>query len=145
MADPHASLFLSKHDPASHQGETMVSPLTRANIESDSEGEAESESESELSRDSLYDASVSRDQPAQLLAGRYELLGLLGVGGMGSVYRAHDRELDELVAVKMLRRDLVSIPGILERFRREVKLARRVTHRNAARVSTSASTRATSS
>ncbi len=68
------------------------------------------------------------------LAGRYEIAGLLGVGGMGSVYRARDLELDELVAVKVLRRELVSQPEILERFRREVKLARRVTHTNVARV-----------
>ena len=53
---------------------------------------------------------------------------------MGSVYRARDRELDELVAVKVLRRELVAEPGMLDRFRREVKLARRVTHRNVARV-----------
>ncbi|MCC7538350.1 MAG: protein kinase [Deltaproteobacteria bacterium] len=64
---------------------------------------------------------------------RYELLGLLGMGGMGSVYRVRDRELDEVVALKFLRRDLVDAPGMLERFRREVKLARRVTHVNVAR------------
>ncbi len=68
-----------------------------------------------------------------VLASRWELLALLGVGGMGSVYRARDRELDELVAVKVLRRELASSPGMLERFRREVKLARRVTHPNVAR------------
>src|SRR2546430_17345069 len=67
------------------------------------------------------------------VAERYELLGLLGVGGMGSVYRARDLELDEVVALKMLRRELVAAPGMLERFRREVKLARRVTHKNVAR------------
>ena len=63
-----------------------------------------------------------------LFAERYELRGLLGVGGMGSVYRAHDLELDEPVALKLLRRELLGQPGILDRFRREVKLARRVTH-----------------
>ncbi len=68
------------------------------------------------------------------LAGRYVVEGLLGVGGMGSVYRARDLELDEMVALKVLRRELLSQPGILERFRREVKLARRVTHLNVARV-----------
>ena len=73
------------------------------------------------------------NQPV-LLASRYELAGLLGVGGMGSVYRARDRELDEMIAVKVLRRELVAEPGMLERFRREVKLARRVTHTNVARV-----------
>ncbi len=105
----------------------MVSSLTRANTEPEDDTEPAPDSVSS-------NATVSRDLPAPLLAGRYELLGLLGVGGMGSVYRAHDRELDELVAVKMLRKELVSAPGILERFRREVKLARRVTHRNVARV-----------
>lgn len=69
-----------------------------------------------------------------LLAGRYEVTGLLGVGGMGSVYRALDRELDEVVALKVLRRELLAQPGMLDRFRREVKLARRVTHTNVARV-----------
>lgn len=72
--------------------------------------------------------------PADRIGGRYTLLGLLGVGGMGSVYRALDVELDEVVALKMLRQDLVNEPGMLERFRREVKLARRVTHKNVARV-----------
>lgn len=68
-----------------------------------------------------------------ILNGRYEILGLLGSGGMGSVYRAFDRELDELVALKTLRSDSVASPRTLERFRREVKLARRVTHPNVAR------------
>jgi TolB-like protein len=70
---------------------------------------------------------------ALLIAGRYELIGLVGVGGMGSVYRARDTELDEIIALKVLRRELVDAPGMLERFRREVKLARRVTHKNVAR------------
>ncbi len=62
-----------------------------------------------------------------LIADRYEVLGLLGMGGMGRVYRAHDRSLDEIVALKILRRELLDLPGVLERFRQEVKLARRVT------------------
>src|SRR5271168_987687 len=65
---------------------------------------------------------------SMLIAGRYELIGLVGVGGMGSVYHARDTELDEIIALKVLRRELVDAPGMLERFRREVKLARRVTH-----------------
>jgi serine/threonine-protein kinase len=65
---------------------------------------------------------------------RYEILGMLGAGGMGNVYKARDLELDELVALKVLRPELVGAPGTLERFRREVKLARRVTHPNVARV-----------
>lgn len=67
------------------------------------------------------------------VAGRYDVLAELGVGGMGAVYRAHDRELDELVALKVIRADLIREPDVLDRFRVEVKLARRVTHRNVAR------------
>jgi serine/threonine protein kinase len=68
-----------------------------------------------------------------VVADRYEILGLLGSGGMGTVYRALDRELDDVVALKMLKKQIAAAPGILDRFRREVKLARRVTHRNVAR------------
>jgi serine/threonine-protein kinase len=67
------------------------------------------------------------------LAGRYQILGLVGSGGMGTVYRARDRELDEIVALKMLRREVLAQAGILDRFRQEAKLARRVTHANVAR------------
>ncbi|WP_437645514.1 protein kinase domain-containing protein [Sorangium sp. So ce362] len=72
--------------------------------------------------------------PRQVLAGRYELLGLVGIGGMGSVYRARDLELAEVVAVKVLRRELSGAPDVIERFRREVRLSRKVTHPNVARV-----------
>ena len=68
-----------------------------------------------------------------IVAGRYEVLGMLGSGGMGTVYHARDRELEEIVALKLLRKELAHSPGMLERFRREVKLARRVTHKNVAR------------
>ncbi|MEO8700352.1 MAG: protein kinase [Kofleriaceae bacterium] len=69
----------------------------------------------------------------QTLAGRYHVLELLGAGGMGAVYRAHDRELDELIALKVIRHDRASRHGMVEQFRNEVKLARRVTHINIAR------------
>jgi serine/threonine protein kinase len=69
-----------------------------------------------------------------LLGGRYEIQRPLGKGGMGVVYRAHDRELDETVAVKVLRPDVAAAPGMATRFRSEIKLARRVTHRNVCRI-----------
>ena len=67
------------------------------------------------------------------LAERYEVLELLGRGGMGEVYRALDRELDEVVALKVVHGQVAQVPGVVERFRAEVKLARRVTHKNVAR------------
>ena len=70
----------------------------------------------------------------QVLAARYEITALLGVGGMGCVYRARDTKLDEIVALKTLRHELVRDPAAVARFRREVKLARAVTHPNVARV-----------
>ena len=73
------------------------------------------------------------DLAGRTLAGRYEVLDLIGRGGMGEVYRARDRELDDLVALKVVRSDLLAWPETLDSFRREVKLARRVTHANVAR------------
>jgi serine/threonine-protein kinase len=68
-----------------------------------------------------------------VVAGRYEIQGLLGTGGMGRVYRALDRELGDVVALKVLHSDFVASAEMLDRFRQEVRLARRVTHRNVAR------------
>ena len=66
-----------------------------------------------------------------LFASRYEILGPLGRGGMGMVYRAFDRELGETMAIKVLRPDIARESGRIEqRFRSEIRLARRVRHRN---------------
>ncbi len=64
---------------------------------------------------------------------RFEIEQLLGVGGMGVVYRAHDRQLGEPVALKMLRPDLLSSEATVERFKTEIRLARRISHRNVVR------------
>jgi len=71
--------------------------------------------------------------PGAVIADRFEVLAMLGQGGMGAVYRVRDIELDEEVALKVLKPEIAESVGALERFRREVKLARRVTHPNVAR------------
>jgi serine/threonine protein kinase len=68
--------------------------------------------------------------PGSRIASRYELLSELGHGGMGTVFKAHDLSLDEVVALKVLRGDAPPDPGMAQRFRSEVKLAWRVRHRN---------------
>jgi serine/threonine protein kinase len=69
-----------------------------------------------------------------LIANRYEVLSPLGRGGMGMVYKAHDRMLDEPVAIKVLRAEFAKTPEMAQRFRHEIKLARKVTHRNVCRI-----------
>jgi serine/threonine protein kinase len=69
-----------------------------------------------------------------VIAGRYEVLKPLGRGGMGTVYKAHDRMLDETVAIKVLRSEFANTPEMAQRFRHEIKLARKVTHRNVCRI-----------
>jgi serine/threonine protein kinase len=79
---------------------------------------------------------VSREEPQvdTLFAGRYEIQLVLGKGGMGTVYKAYDLELDELVAIKTLRHPALSAdPVLLDRFKQEIRLARRITHANVLR------------
>ncbi|MCB9593830.1 MAG: protein kinase [Sandaracinaceae bacterium] len=75
-------------------------------------------------------ADTSGFRRGDLVAGRYEIDGVVGRGGMGCVYRVHDKKLDEVVALKLL--TYVSDKAY-ERFLREVRVARRVTHPNVAR------------
>lgn len=72
--------------------------------------------------------------PRSLLGKRYEILALLGEGGMGAVYKAQDRELDRVVALKVIRPELAVHPEVLARFKQELILARKVTHRNVIRI-----------
>ena len=73
-------------------------------------------------------------QPGDLFGGRYEILQLLGEGGMGSVYKAADREVERTVALKIIRPDLASNPAILARFKQELLTAHQVTHKNVIRI-----------
>lgn len=78
--------------------------------------------------------SGGEHQPGAILAGRYRVVGLLGRGGMGSVYRADDLTLGQPVALKFLPDDLASNFERLERFRAEVRVSRQVSHANVCRV-----------
>ena len=72
--------------------------------------------------------------PGTILADRYRIVGLLGIGGMGEVYRADDLKLSQPVALKFLPNQFLSDGAALARFHREVRVARQVSHRNVCRV-----------
>ncbi len=72
--------------------------------------------------------------PGAIVAERYRIIGLLGRGGMGEVYRADDLKLGQPVALKFLPRHLAADPERLERFYAEVRIARQVSHPNVCRV-----------
>jgi hypothetical protein len=75
-----------------------------------------------------------RFEPGTRLGPRFRIVGLLGRGGMGDVYRADDLELGQSVALKFLPERLRHDPEALARFRSEVRLARQISHQNIARV-----------
>ncbi len=83
--------------------------------------------------DSILASGHRRERfpPGELFAGRYRILTLLGRGGMGEVYRAHDEMLDQPVAVKIL---LGAEPSAAGALLREVRLARSITHPSVVRV-----------
>jgi hypothetical protein len=93
-------------------------------------------------RDSHLSAKISssssgyeaRYVPGTTLADRYRIVSPLGKGGMGEVYRAEDLRLGQTVALKFLPRSLAQTEEALERFTREVRLARQVSHPNVCRV-----------
>jgi HAMP domain-containing protein/predicted Ser/Thr protein kinase len=70
--------------------------------------------------------------PGQTLSNRYEIKEVLGAGGMGVVFRAWDRELQEAVAIKTLKPEVMD-PSSIERFKQEIRLARKISHRNVVR------------
>ena len=78
--------------------------------------------------------SEGRFLPGRLLAGRYRIIALLGKGGMGEVYRADDLTLGQAVALKFLPDEAARDQALQERFKNEVRIARRVSHPNVCRV-----------
>jgi serine/threonine protein kinase len=75
-----------------------------------------------------------RFAPGEVLAERFRIVGFIAAGGMGEVYEAEDLTLKENVAIKTIRREVLQQYHALARFKREVRLARRVTHPNVCRV-----------
>jgi serine/threonine-protein kinase len=81
-----------------------------------------------------FSLNEGRFLPGRLLAGRYRIIALLGKGGMGEVYRADDLTLGQPIALKFLHEEASRDESLLERFRNEIRIARRVSHPNVCRV-----------
>ena len=69
-----------------------------------------------------------------IFAGRYQVIEELGRGGMGRVYKVLDREINERIALKLLKPEISADENIIERFRNELKLARKISHENVCRM-----------
>jgi eukaryotic-like serine/threonine-protein kinase len=93
-----------------------------------------------LSTPALDDFSPSlishsqRLSEGELLASRFCIVRFIAAGGMGEIYESEDQELRERVAIKIIRTEVLAQPNAVARFRREVHLARKVTHPNVCRV-----------
>ena len=85
---------------------------------------------------SFHSIDDARFVPGTIFAERYRIVGLLGRGGMGEVYRADDLKLGQPVALKFLPEMLATSGAALARFHREVRVSRQVSHRNVCRVKT---------
>lgn len=72
--------------------------------------------------------------PGDLFGKRYQIIEEVGRGGMGSVFKARDIDLDILVALKMIHPALMARPGTVERFKKELLIAREISHENVIRI-----------
>lgn len=89
---------------------------------------------SSQSRSSSYSSFSGGLQPGMEFGPRFLIEKLLGEGGMGKVYKAYDKELERIVALKTLQPELVSDPKVTLRFKQELLLASKISHRNILRI-----------
>jgi len=153
LIDPDQETAFDVPSPAgSEDGDTYRSPPTEIGGSAGETAAPEGELATEfLSREEITSAtgraaqstpgsgSYPRSSTGQLLenavfAGRYQIMDILGEGGMGVVYKARDLELDKLIALKTIRSERETDPEIVQRFKRELLLAREITHKNVVRI-----------
>ena len=84
----------------------------------------------EVSVTRTYETTPDELTRGTVFAGRYEMLEVLGGGGMGKVYRVYDRKLEEEVALKLIKPEISANRKAIERFKNELKVARKITHKS---------------
>ncbi|MGB3861399.1 MAG: protein kinase [Candidatus Aminicenantaceae bacterium] len=90
--------------------------------------------EADITRTKTLEAALEELTSGSTFANRYQIIEELGKGGMGKVYRALDKKLNEEVALKLLKPEIASDEKTVERFRNELRLARKISHRNVGRM-----------
>ena len=113
--------------PADEAGATFLRPISE-------DGTQDLLGSRSISTGGERDTDLPRLRPDELLAGRFSIVRFIARGGMGAVYEAADLILNTHVALKLIRSPLVADTSALERFRRELLLARRVGHPNVCHV-----------
>jgi hypothetical protein len=111
--------------------------LAETGLQSGSGAQASHPSAGSASRPGWLSSSPATGEaltPGTLLSDRYRIVGLVGRGGMGEVYRAEDLRLGQTVALKFLPAAVAEDPQRLAQFHHEVRIARQVSHRNVCRV-----------
>lgn len=125
---PDSSRFcLACGKPVADNSETAVMPVAHTPVSGSGESRAAAVPARVSSGDGRFAAGA-------LITGRYQVIGLLGKGGMGEVYRANDLKLDQPVALKFLPETMARDAAMLARFHNEVRIARQVSHPNVCRV-----------
>jgi tetratricopeptide (TPR) repeat protein/TolB-like protein len=81
-----------------------------------------------------YVGRVSQLEPGTEFGPRYRIEAMIGEGGMGTVYKAYDRDLDRVVALKLLRAELTADTDAMRRFKQELLLASKISHKNILRI-----------
>jgi serine/threonine protein kinase/class 3 adenylate cyclase len=122
---------------AASQADVRCNPLGRVSLEGKADtGElyeviwadgAESRAAA-ASNFTVVDQSVAPDLP------RYEILARIGFGSTGLLYKARDRETGDVLALKVLKAEIAEQPALIETFKNELRLARKITHKNVCRI-----------
>ena len=125
LGSSDAETLISSGDPATADAPTSAST-------SSSPSSAATLDDSGLPQPQAALSNLSRSAPD--FGPRYRVECILGEGGMGTVYKAWDKELGRMVALKLVRRDLTRDPNVSQRFKQELLLASKISHRNILRI-----------
>jgi serine/threonine protein kinase/Flp pilus assembly protein TadD len=90
--------------------------------------------EPRISQTETFEGPPPDLERGQLFAGRYEVIEEIGSGGMGKVYKVYDKKIQDTIALKLIRPELAARPKTLERFREEIRLSRKITHKHVCRM-----------